>query len=129
MLHVGRLLSVCCILTVALAFSSERARSADGFFEGVDDLPLMPGLIQADGGALVFESPWGRIIEVLATGTAGRRQVLEFYADTLPQLGWMVEGDGRFRRENEALVLDFSEASGSSIAVRIILTPIAATPS
>jgi hypothetical protein len=128
MLHVRRLLTICCVLAVALAFGAGPARSANGFFAGVDDLPLMPGLTQADGGALVFESPWGRIIEVYATGPADRRQVLAFYADTLPQLGWLAEGDGKFRRENETLVVDFPAAAGGPFTVRIILTPVAAPP-
>lgn len=96
---------------------------AEGFFEGVDELPLMPGLVQAEQGALVFESPGGRIVEVYAVGEAEPARILDFYGETLPQLGWAARDRNTYAREGEVLSLDFPDGPGPATTLRITLTP------
>jgi hypothetical protein len=77
--------------------------AAEGhFLSELDDLPLPPGLTEAPGGVL-FESPSGRIVEATAQGELDAGQILDFYAQTLPQLGWEKVGPSTFRRDNELL--------------------------
>ena len=63
------------------------AQEAAGFVSTIEDLPLMPGLIEEEGG-MVFDSARGRIVDAYATGPVSEAAVKEFYDDTLPQLGW-----------------------------------------
>ena len=90
------------------------------------DLPLMPGLEEDAQGRMVFDTAAGRIVEAYASGAVSRAQVLDFYAATLPQLGWRREGEAAFRREDEILVLEFSAGKAGSapaLTVRFALSP------
>jgi hypothetical protein len=104
-----------------LAALAAPARAQGAFVAGIEDLPLMPGLV-AQGEASVFDAPQGRVVDATAQGTPSRAAVLEFYARTLPQLGWRAEGDGRFAREGERLVLEFPASQGATL-VRFFLRP------
>ena len=90
-----------CLALLALAFASIATYAADAFVTGTEDLPLMPGLAIVDGAGVVFDTPQGRIVEAYAKGTARRDAVLDFYAATLPQLGWQALSRTSYRREGE----------------------------
>ncbi len=105
------------------------ALAADTFVAGVNDLPLMPGLRALPGDSTVFDAPAGRVVEAWAEGTVTRDTVQSFYRATLPQLGWSVTGPDLFRREGEALRLEFPpsgprgpRASGT-LLIRFYLSP------
>jgi len=98
----------------------------DGFVAGTGDVPLMAGLVEATDGALIFDAAAGRIVEVRASGPVAADAVLRFYDQTLPQLGWLQTGPGRYAREGEALVLDVT-GGAASVDVRFILRPAAAS--
>jgi hypothetical protein len=106
---------------LVLAALAAPARAQGGFVAGIEDLPLMPGLTE-QGEASVFDAPQGRVVEATAQGAPSRAAVLEFYARALPQLGWRAEGDGRFAREGERLVLEFPASQGATL-VRFFLRP------
>ena len=55
--------------------------AAAAFFTAVDDLPLMPGLIEPPGAGAVIAKPEGRIAELFAAGPVERAAVEKFYAD------------------------------------------------
>lgn len=92
------------------------------FVTGIDDLPLMAGLTETAGSALVFDSPAGRIVEAEATGAVTRAEILRFYGATLPELGWKQEGEAAFARQRETLRLEIGGEPGA-MAVRFILAP------
>jgi hypothetical protein len=117
-------LSHAAALTVLLFASSGAAQSE--FVPGFEDLPLMPGLTAAGDGPVVFDAPGGRIIDVQLGGTGSPARILEFYRDTLPQLGWRAAGPaGSFEREGELLKLQVTEPERGRVEVRISLTPVA----
>ncbi|GEO80882.1 hypothetical protein [Pararhodospirillum oryzae] len=99
-----------------------RAGDAPAFVSGTDDLPLMPALRPLAGTGMVFDSPGGRLIEAYATGAVRAADVLAFYRDTLPQLGWRVKGPNSFARDGEVLDLDFTTGA-STLTVRFSLAP------
>lgn len=90
-------------LLIALMIGFSTPALAAGYVEGIDDLPLMPGLAQ--GEATVFDQAEGRIVESAASGAADPAAVRKFYSDSLPQLGWTATGD-RWTRDGESLSLD-----------------------
>lgn len=106
------------------SWAAERtALPSERFVEGVEDLPLMPGLANVEGAGVAFDAVTGRIVVAYASGRVTREAVVAFYADTLPQLGWKKEQELRFRRDNENLALEFSRNS-SGLTVRFSLSPV-----
>ena len=71
------------------------ALARDAYLSLAPDIPLAPGLSEFDGGQLVFDKPEGRIVRIeaerLETQDAGDG-VLAFYRETLPNLGWQLNG-------------------------------------
>jgi len=94
----------------------------DAFVAGVEDLPLMPGLAEVSDAGVVFDKPGGRIVEAYAEGAVGRAEVIGFYRQTLPQLGWHAVGDTAFRREGERLEIVILGGDGD-LVVRFTLQP------
>jgi hypothetical protein len=108
-------------LVLAMALRLGAALAADAFVPGIDDLPLMPGLV-AEADALVFDKPDGRIVQATARGGLESRAVRDFYDSTLPQLGWRRQSAGRYVREGEALDIAI-EGTGGRITVQFTLSP------
>ena len=99
---------------------------AVAFVNGIEDLPLMPGLEEAEDRGVVFDTPAGRIVRATAAGRVTRAQVVDFYAATLPQLGWSRAGATLFRREDETLMLEFAPLAAGvarGVTVRFALSP------
>jgi len=113
------------LLLVTLIVTPVSPLQAQGaFISTLEDLPLMPGLNEEEGG-MVFDSPSGRIVEAFATGNVSQGEVLSFYEDTLPQLGWRSLGNHVYKRENEILKLEFPGGPGAPppLTVSFSLSP------
>jgi hypothetical protein len=95
---------------------------ADSFVAGTEDVPLMPGLAPVEGSALTFDKPQGRIVEAQASGKVTRAAVHQFYAASLPQLGWKSAGTDAWRRESETLRLEFHGRDGD-LTIGFTLSP------
>jgi hypothetical protein len=117
----GRL-ACCAVLALLLVASPRSARSVDGFLSIVEDLPLMAGLTEDKTSSLAFDTADGRIVDAYAHGTVSERQVVDFYGETLPQLGWKAEGKTQYARNGERLRLDFAQGAGG-LTVHYALSP------
>ena len=115
-------------LTAGFGAGAQTGNAGVAFVSGIEDLPLMPGLGEIEGTAMIFDTPGGRIVEVSASGPVGRDQVVKFYAATLPHLGWSPAGETRFSREGETLELHFSDTPivAGQLRVRFALAPAGA---
>ncbi|MCW5731155.1 MAG: hypothetical protein KIT20_10375 [Alphaproteobacteria bacterium] len=108
---------------LALPILGRGPAGASEFVAGIADLPLMPGFRELPGEGLLFDKPGGRIVEAYAEGEDQPRQrVMDFYNQTLPQLGWRRAGDLVFVREAEELKLTLSEEGGRLI-IRFDIAP------
>ncbi|MHC8507940.1 MAG: hypothetical protein ACYYKD_00875 [Rhodospirillales bacterium] len=92
------------------------------FLSVSEDVPLMKGLAEDAAAALVFDSPDGRIVEATAAGGETASAVRKFYAETLPQLGWRADGEGRYVRDNEILTIEIAK-TGNRRLVRFRFVP------
>ena len=90
---------------------------------GVNGLPLVTGLVLMPGRHIIFDTPEGRIIEAFADGRISPTNILAFYKDTLPQLGWNVKSKNEFQRENEVLRIEVSANKKNQSIVRFFITP------
>jgi len=107
-----------------LFFNAGVAQAQDAlFFNGADDIPVMPGTEEASARGFRFDKPGGEIVEVYADIRGFKpSQVLSFYRQTLPQLGWgRVDADS-FYRDAQQLDISFSQEAGVHM-MRILVRP------
>lgn len=110
------------VIATALAFIVTPAGAADVFLSRLEDLPLAPGLSEDSAAGLSFDSASGRIVEAYARGDLTEDQVLRFYQETLPQLGWTADNERQYRRGGERLRLELMR-SGQKLTVHYSLSP------
>lgn len=79
----------------------------------------MPGLREAPASGMLFETAEGRIVESYAVGNVSARDILSFYATTLPRLGWRRESDTIYHRDDEILRL---KITGTQKPVTIVFS-------
>lgn len=110
-------------LALAFLLLFQVPAGADGrFVDGIEDLPLMPGLNSMPAASTAFDALAGRIVVAFAEGTVAMEDVRAFYDATLPQLGWeRLEAD-RWVRAGEELNLDAVIERGG-LVVRFELVP------
>jgi hypothetical protein len=85
---------------------------ATEYFSEIADLPVADGLTEQKDKSTVFDAPLGRIVTAYATGKVAAEDVLDFYADALPSLGWEKTGEGTFHRKAETLKIDVLGGQG-----------------
>ncbi len=76
------------------------------YLSAANDLPLAEGLVEAKEKATIFDSPIGRIVTAYAHGNLAIAAVRDFYAASLPQLGWEETENGNWRRQGQSLKID-----------------------
>lgn len=113
------ILSVCGLFFL-ISFSAFAGQV--GYSGVIDDLPLMPGMIEKMEDSIVFDAPGGRIVEIGAETKANVAAVSEFYADALPALGWEPISSSGFIRDNEILKIS-SERKENITVVHFSLAP------
>jgi hypothetical protein len=76
------------------------------FSSYIDDLPIMPGLVESDQGYAFDLYQGGRLAEARLSGQAEASVVRSFYVATLAQLGWKPAAADpyTYRRGRERLI-------------------------
>jgi hypothetical protein len=100
----------------------------DHYANDVSDLPVFEGFAMKDDMNTVFDSPEGRIIDVVMEGDPARKtDAMTFYENTLPQLGWKkVSGKGEgmvFERGEEELTLS-PETENHALLLKFSIRPM-----
>ncbi len=90
------------MLASASLQTSQAAESQQNSWVG--DLPIMPALSVEPALGFAFDSPNGRIVMVFASSAAAAPDIMRFYNESLPAIGW-TGGDGSWRRGSEALLI------------------------
>lgn len=97
---------------------------ATEFLKAIEDVPLVAGLTES-AEPVIFESDQGRVIRTQAEGHVSATRISEFYAASLPGLGWKRTDDAdalAFARENEVLRIAVREpASNKPVRVQFEL--------
>ena len=92
------------------------------FIDGLEDVPLMNGLMQNTKNTVSFGNEEARFVEAYLTSTkVGFKAVEKFYIDSLPQLGWIYQGTADnsviFYRDGESL--SFHKEGEKPLKIRI----------
>lgn len=115
-MNVSRALFLAALIFAGPAIAETR------YFARIPDLPLPPGLAEAEAAA-GFDGH-GRIVFAEAVGRADGLAVRDFYYDTLPQLGWsesVEEGAAVFQRGRERLMFFLIREEGGQLRLRVQL--------
>ncbi|MBO5997810.1 MAG: hypothetical protein J6P93_04730 [Alphaproteobacteria bacterium] len=76
---------------------------ADDFLAGTEDVPLMQELTLLPEETFDFDTQDGRLYFSKAVTSVDSEKVLDFYRQTLPQLGWKEDEFKNFVREDDVL--------------------------
>lgn len=120
-------ISLIIAMTVMLASAAPLYAIAEGeetsFFASIQDMPLMPGLVELPDQTVIFDKPEGRIVESVASMEALSPEAIKaYYESALPQLGWQPVADNSFIRKAERLQLGF-ESYGGENYLRLMVAP------
>lgn len=109
---------------MVLAGSVSLVQAADHYFEALYDVPVMKGLEEVKGEAVLFDKPDGRIASVMAVSKdITPAAVNAFYAGSLPQLGWQKTAENQYVRDKERLTLEVSSKPPLTV-VHFTLSPL-----
>jgi hypothetical protein len=85
--------------------SLQTSKAAESQQHGwVGDVPIVPALSVEPALGFAFDSPNGRIVMIFASSAAAAPDIMRFYNESLPAIGW-TGGDGSWRRGSEALLI------------------------
>ena len=85
------------------------------------DVPIMQGWQIEPELGFAFDSPNGRIVMIFASTAADENDIMEFYGQTLSQLGW-TGGAGNWVRDAEKLVIGKVQTAHGALW-RLMLQP------
>ena len=87
--------------------------SKQHYVPGTEDLPVYDGFNLIESGNVAYDSESGRIIDATYSGGVVREQdVLDFYAQTMPQLGWKKNKLHAYIRDGEKLKISITQKNG-----------------
>ncbi len=109
-------------LSLFLLLSLTAPAVAANFVEGMEDVPLMDGLSQITQDDISFGNEETRLLEAYLTSRRLKfAAVANFYKESLPQLGWIYQGNRSngllFDRDGETL--EIIRESAKPLVVRI----------
>ncbi len=84
---------------------------AQNFFYTLPDIPLMPGLTEAQDRAFSYDKPEGRIMVSTAhlNDSASLSQLQSYYAQSLPAFGWQAIDSFSYMRGSERLDISINK--------------------
>ena len=108
------------VLISALGFAP--CAFGERFIEGMEDVPMLEGMNQISQDDISFGNEETRLVEAyFNTSKLKFKNIADFYSESLPQLGWIYQGnrgnDLLFYREGETL--EVVKESVSPLIVRI----------
>ena len=86
---------------------------AQTFLPGTEDIPQMNGLQGVEETAS-FDSPSERMVLIGAQTKLPVKKVLQFYKETLTNLGWIEKVKGQFERGNDSFSIEITPAKDSA---------------
>lgn len=121
--HVKTLIFVLAMLAFCAPVMAQDTPPETVFLQNINDIPLMPGLYEVAEEGVVFDKPEGRIVEAeAATDSIQAIDIIKFYSDALPQMGWVQTDPGSYTRQGERLKIEVSER-GTGRTVHFTVMP------
>ncbi|PZP57399.1 MAG: hypothetical protein DI586_00475 [Micavibrio aeruginosavorus] len=105
------------VVLLALAMP---AKAGTRYLASMPDIPLMAQMNEIKDSRVVFDKAEGRIVEeVVKSANISAAEVLKFYHETLPALGWTSQGMSgslaRFSRNGEQLIVNLEKLQAEGL--------------
>lgn len=108
---------VCFLIALVFLFGFSQA-----YLPGTEDVPLMEGLELVED-PIIFDKLEGRLVTLQAQGTISQKDITQFYAKTLPNLGWKKKTDFLYVREGECLKFSFEFSKNKKTLITFEIAP------
>lgn len=107
------------IINFFIVFSAKAS-----FVEGLEDIPLPEKVTQIENGSLSFGNEEIRLFEsYLSAEKQEFNNIVKFYNDTLPQMGWQKKNNNKqsilFERDGETL--EITKESDKPLILRLVV--------
>ncbi len=112
------------ILSIILATMISLNTASAAFVEGLEDFPIPDGLEQIENAGLNFGNESIRLVEIyMESHSLKFAEIVHFYKDTLPQLGWKLvkKYSDRIVFEREGEVAEIKKESTNPLIVSLSL--------
>jgi len=119
-------------ITILLFFpiiSCVNNKDTNNFVDELENVPLPTSFIQNKEKSLVFDTPEGRIIEIYTKGRGDKQSVIDFYTESMPNLGWKIAKNHnskvalRYIKDGEKLDIKISNAEKYNLNLTFELSP------
>ena len=103
------------------------AQAEQQYLNILPDIPVMEGLNIVPDSTVTFDKPDGRIAEsAYFSETITAEDINAFYNEVLPQLGWVMDDQSRFIREQDQLTFYVFQSNHEAI-IEFSVAPIPPT--
>ncbi len=109
-------------ILLAIVFSKSSFCEEKSNIKFIDDIPVMDTMNIEPEFSFSFDSPSGRIVILIATSSDYKEQIMQFYRQVMPQLGWKVR-DKQYERGDEKFQI-VSSNNQESVIWRLSITPL-----
>ncbi len=111
------------LFVFALLSFSVSAHAETAYLSALPDIPLMPQMKAMPETAVVFDKAEGRIVEESVKAPNIPVSAIDnFYAETLPALGWTRLSPQRFSRNGEQLIVNLEKLQSEGL-VKFAVSP------
>ena len=108
------------MLSVCLCLSSFTVKAS--FLEGLEDMPLPEGVTQIENGSLSFGNEEIRLFETyLSADKQNFDNIIKFYEETLPQMGWQKKDKNKSLYERDGETLEITKETEKPLILRLIV--------
>jgi len=105
------------LIIIFVFFYYFQALSQELFIEGLGDIPIYKKMEYLEDSLILFDKIDGRYVSTKTKGNYSQKEVQEFYAKALPNLGWTSRKKNFFEREDELLEIKFFNEEDKTIAI------------
>ena len=100
------------VLAVLFLVLSISARAA--FLSGTD-VPLMDDAVVNENESFSFDTPAGQIMTVTVKSSMSKKEVIDFYKESLGALGWQQVSSTEYHRDQDELTLQVESKDHATI--------------
>ena len=109
-------------VSLVIIFSKSSFSEENNSLKFIDDIPVMDSMNIEPEFSFSFDSPYGRVIILIATSSDNKEQIKHFYSQVMPQLGWKAINEIYQRGDEKFQVISSNKLE--SVIWRLSISPL-----